>query len=395
MPKIRMGHVLALFAAVVGLLLFAGALYWGKYVVPLENVSPNFAKSELSPGTLVYMESPEDFPNEPSGLHPTKLIANERTMATPDLSNTHKVSARKDGIYYFDEREHVVKTSGGKTLNQTLVTNADLSGYFLVSLDGERIAWSDTNFKNGESEVALKISTIDTNGNKSSDSPVTTLHTQTFSGQQTLVPLAWSPDAKTLWYGLLNLDEQVAGVQKYSKLFQVATDTTDIEPTPLAEREVVSPASDLLPIGIDAERGRAFYLRLATETGSQMLVLSDLLTEEVTEYLLSDTLPIISSYAQNEEFIALNLRSGDQTQNQILLINTTTDLSQSLATLTDQQEVVGFVDGSLYMSRTGINRGTWKLDLDGASSRTVGATPGAVESRVNSMRAITIVPESL
>ncbi len=394
--------------ALAALLTFVGVLYWGRTGDIHQSETRTGDRLPFAENAPVYIESAEDFPNEPKGLHPTRLVvgqgagerSGERSFDTPDFLGSHGVSSRTAGIFYFDDREHVVKTVSGSTLAQTRVTNSDLSGYFLVSNDGQQIAWSSGEFTNGETRATLKISAAYPDkkdlGRQSSQS----LHSQTLSGQQAFVPLAWSADNQTVWYGQLSLDEQIAGVRAYSKLFQVNTDAEAVGPDaePDAEREIAFPAKDLRGIGVDAERGRVFFLKeyLPTDSTpaaiSPALVVFDLLTEEIAEYPLLTEFPIVSSIAQNGDFIALGLRSGEQTQNQVFLINTTTNLTQSLATLADKQEVVGFLDGDLLLSRGGINRGTWRVSLDGAGGGAVGAVRTGVESRVNTMRAIAIIP---
>lgn len=317
---------------------------------------------------LVTLEDAQDYPNDPAGLHePTFHILDqndntEQILKAQNFERSQSLIGTSRNLYYFDKNEKKIREAiSDKTLDFTQVDNADLSGYFTVFYQQnlpERIAWVDSRFEDGNTISEIWMATAE-----QEIKPIK-IFSQTFKGEQSLIPQTWLSDGETLLFSSFDFTNEISFDHGFENLFQLKI---PYQGAPLIKepQKILFPKKNALLLALNSDLDQYIY-KLKDE-----IIIGHLDNDETKSYQLADADLKIIGVAHAVNSIALSIYDQAKELNQIVLlpsISRTVNLVEFdgedlLPMYLDEQEII--------VSRAGTEAesGTWEVVLYGANDK--------------------------
>jgi hypothetical protein len=315
--------------------------------------------------SMVYVEHGLDFPNDPRALHPAKIQVESGSgivlrADTPDISAQHGVRTTAAHIYYIDAQNKFVREVRGQAVPNSQLPNTDLSGRFIVyepeHEGSQRLALNRATFSNGitTSEIVV-LDRVD--GEIISRS----VRVEAIEGEEILVPLAWSSDGESLYFGRTT-DVSNFDTPLYSAAYQIKITQTrsagESQQLPQANSlEFPSETAEL--VSVDGRSGQLIFI------DQGQVIISSLDAPKVQQrFTLEDPQSRVMSVAATEGLIGLSILLSDRSR-QLLVYQT----GSQVVTLHDVSGegvgVLGWQDEQLIFTREGPreSRGTFLMSL--------------------------------
>jgi hypothetical protein len=316
-------------------------------------------------GVLTYIEHGADFPNDPRALHPAKVQVESGSEVvlsadTPNISFQHGIQTTGAHIYYIDTQDKVVREVRGQVVPNSQLPNTDLSGRFVVfepAQEGsERLALNRATFSNGITTSEIVV--LDRVDNQIVSRSV---RMEAIEGEEILVPLAWSSDGESLYFGRTQ-DVSDFDMPLYSAAYQIKITQT----RPAGESEQLPQANSLeFPsetaqlLSVDARTGQLVFI-------DQGEVIVSSLDAPATEqrFAFENPQSRVTSLAIAEGLIGMSVLLSDRST-QLLVYQTGSQVVNTHEVSGEGVRALGWRDEQLIFTREGPfeSRGTFLMSL--------------------------------